>query len=182
MDLRKLWVRNQIRHFKNRQMSLTTDRNDPGLNKVKDNGQQETYIVLSEEERAKGFVRPVRKEYQHVGKEVDREGTIENLEDHLTEGSAKYYSREQGYVAFLKYPESRSPLNGKYIKQDELDAFNNKADRVGGCMAITKMHADIAETYARNPKFYGRTFCVGCGTHLPVNEFIWRGTTEEVGS
>lgn len=159
-------------------MSLTTDRNDPGLNKVKDNGQQETYIVLSEEERAKGFVRPIRNEYQHVGKKVEREGTVESLEEHPND----YHTKENGYAAFIKYPEHRSPLIGRYVKQDELDAFNNKADRVGGCMAITKMHADIAETYARDPKFYGGTFCVDCGTHLPVNEFIWRSTIEEVGS
>lgn len=163
-------------------MSLTTDPNHPGINKTKEDGQNEAYIILSEEERAKGFVRPVRKSYQHVGRKVDRDGTIEPLEDHLHEGIEKYYGRDKGYVAYLKYPESRSPLAGSYIKQDELDAFNNKADRVGGCMAITTMNEAIAETYARNPKFYGATFCTGCGTHLPVNEFIWRGTTEEVGS
>lgn len=30
-------------------------------------GQQEGYVVLAEEERAKGFVRPVRHSYRHVG-------------------------------------------------------------------------------------------------------------------
>ena len=30
-------------------------------------GQQNGYVVLSEEERAKGFVRPVRRSYRHVG-------------------------------------------------------------------------------------------------------------------
>lgn len=29
-------------------------------------GQQEGYVVLSEEERAKGFVRPVRRSYRHL--------------------------------------------------------------------------------------------------------------------
>jgi len=33
--------------------------------KIKDNGQQKGYIILSEEERAKGFVRPVRTSYVH---------------------------------------------------------------------------------------------------------------------
>jgi len=33
--------------------------------KLKENGQQEAYIVLTEEERAKGFVRPVRRSYTH---------------------------------------------------------------------------------------------------------------------
>jgi len=29
-------------------------------------GQQKAYVVLSEEERAKGFIRPVRRSYQHL--------------------------------------------------------------------------------------------------------------------
>lgn len=32
----------------------------------KPNGQQEGYVVLAEEERAKGFVRPVRLSYKHL--------------------------------------------------------------------------------------------------------------------
>jgi hypothetical protein len=32
---------------------------------LKDNGQQKGYVVLSEEERDKGFVRPVRRTYVH---------------------------------------------------------------------------------------------------------------------
>lgn len=35
---------------------------------LKENGQQRGYIVLTAEERAKGFVRPVRQTYVHVGK------------------------------------------------------------------------------------------------------------------
>lgn len=47
-------------------MSLTSDPNDPGLNKIGPDGMQETYLVLSDEERAKGFVRPVRRSYTHT--------------------------------------------------------------------------------------------------------------------
>lgn len=46
-------------------MSLTTDRNDPGLKDHRPDGQQKAYLILSEEERAKGFVRPVRTSYVH---------------------------------------------------------------------------------------------------------------------
>jgi len=46
-------------------MGLTSDRNDPDLKKVRADGQQETYLVLSDEEREKGFVRPVRRTYVH---------------------------------------------------------------------------------------------------------------------
>jgi hypothetical protein len=47
-------------------MSLTTDRTNPCLQVTKDDGQQACYLILSEEERAKGFVRPVRKSYYHT--------------------------------------------------------------------------------------------------------------------
>ena len=51
-----------------------------------------------------------------------------------------------------------------------------------GCGAQTTMSQGIAETYARAPKFYSSTYCVGCRMHLPVGEFHWDGTTEIVGS
>jgi hypothetical protein len=47
-------------------MSLTTDRNDPGLHKIEPSGMQEKYLVLSDEERAKGFVRPYADAYRHL--------------------------------------------------------------------------------------------------------------------
>lgn len=84
---------------------------------LKPNGQQLAYVVLTEEERAKGWVRPLRQSYVH---------------------------------------------------------------KVCGC--VTKMGLAIAETYARDPKFYSGTFCVGCGVHRPLEEFVWDGTEEQVGS
>jgi len=80
-------------------------------------GQQKGYVVLSEEERGKGFVRPVRTKYIHAK-----------------------------------------------------------------CGVETCMSEAIAETYARNPKFYDGTFCVGCGKHFPLDEFLWSNTDEKVGS
>lgn len=50
------------------------------------------------------------------------------------------------------------------------------------CGVVTKMGLDLAETYAREPNFYGATMCVGCRDHFPVAEFTWDGTTELVGS
>lgn len=38
----------------------------PEHRRLKPDGQQEGYVVLAEEERAKGFVRPVRYEYTHL--------------------------------------------------------------------------------------------------------------------
>jgi hypothetical protein len=87
---------------------------------IKPNGQQKDYVVLAEEERAKGFVRPVRRTYTHLK-----------------------------------------------------------------CGSDTTMAQTIAETYARDPNFYGGTFCCACGGHYPVGvegEFVWKGTSEKVGT
>lgn len=55
------------------------------------------------------------------------------------------------------------------------------------CGAITTMNQAIAETYARDPKFYGATYCCTCRMHLAVAEFVWCDTagdptTQVVGS
>jgi hypothetical protein len=92
-------------------MGITSDRNDPGLRNIGPDGMQETYLVLSDEERAKGFVRPVRRTYVHLK-----------------------------------------------------------------CGGATTMGTALAETYARQPNFYGGTMCVHCHNHFPVGadgEFVW---------
>jgi hypothetical protein len=95
-------------------MGTTSDRNDPRLTHGADDEpveMAEVYLVLSEAERAKGFVRPVRSSYRHET-----------------------------------------------------------------CGAVTVMGIGIAETYARQPDFYGATFCVRCSMHRPVGpdgEFVW---------
>jgi len=80
-------------------------------------GQQRGYVVLSEEERAKGFVRPLRTSYTHTT-----------------------------------------------------------------CGYSTTMATSIAETYARAPDFYSGTFCSYCRAHHPLDQFVWEGTQERVGS
>jgi hypothetical protein len=64
-------------------------------------------------------------------------------------------------------------LYGVYWTQERLDR---------GCKVETVMGLALAETYARNPKFYGSTFCAGCGKHFPVDEFEWSDDGEKVGS
>ena len=71
-------------------------------------GQQKGYVVLSPEERAKGFVKRVRRSYIHKS-----------------------------------------------------------------CGVMTTMGIALAETYARDPHFYSGTFCCGCHSHFPLNEFTW---------
>ena len=92
---------------------LTDDPTDPELTHGVDDPdtrvtQAGAYLVLSEEERAKGFVRPVRRSYWH---------TV--------------------------------------------------------CESVTTMSVPLAETYAREPGFYGATYCVHCSNHRPVSEFRW---------
>jgi hypothetical protein len=137
---------------------------------LKANGQQKGYVVLTEAERKKGFVRPVRNTYQHVGMAAPDH----KLRDLTDEEQERY--RKFGYLKFEEYPESESHVTGKYWTQAELD----KVDK--GCGSITTMGYALAETYARDPTFYGGTFCVGCGKHFPVDEFVWDGTNERVGS
>jgi hypothetical protein len=43
------------------------------------------------------------------------------------------------------------------------------------------MGLGIAETYARDPQYYGSTFCARCGGHFPVGpsgQFVWGDTAE----
>lgn len=153
-------------------MSTTNDPNDPRLRNIGPDGMQESYLVLSEEERALGFVRPVRRSYRHVG----IAGPRFLLRD-LTDEEATRYAGA-GYVKFEEYPTGEAAA-GRFWTQERLD-------RVGrGCGVVTTMGQQIAETYARNPGFYGGTYCAGCSTHLPVGrdgEFIWEGTNERVGT
>lgn len=105
---------------------ITTNREDPALTYGIDEpengpvGQAERYLVLSTEERAKGFIRPVRRSYLHET-----------------------------------------------------------------CGAITTMGQTIAETYSRNPEFYGATYCATCHLHRPVGtggEFVWLDDGSKVGT
>src|SRR4051812_23225396 len=104
-------------------MGTVSDRNDPRLTHGVDETpvpMAEVYLVLSEEERAKGFVRPVRRKYRHLP-----------------------------------------------------------------CGGVTTMGIALAETYARDPKFYAATFCVRCQMHRPVGEhgeFVWVPDGTKVGS
>lgn len=146
---------------------LTTDPKDPELNSNSE-GQNKKYLVLSEDERAKGFIRPVRRTYVHIGYKVELEKGIVKP---LTEEEKVRYKNEN-YAAYLEYPKNpNSAVVGKFLHKKELDNINRGG--MTGCQVATTMAQALAETYARDPKFYGATFCVGCNTHLPVNEFKW---------
>lgn len=144
-------------------MSYTTDPKDPRLAEQGEGGKPNAvYLVLSEEERAKGFVRPVRRSYQHTGM-----NPLHPLRPLTDEECARY---EGEFVAFEDYPDG----GGRFWTQAELD--NN------GCGSVTVMGLPLAETYARDPKFYGATYCGKCGEHFPVEEFVWDADGSVVGS
>lgn len=125
---------------------LTDDPRDPRLTHGVDDRpvpQADAYLVLSEAERAQGFVRPLRTSYVHVG--------------------------PGGYELAREADGTRDPTRWGLVPP--------------GCGRETRMSLEIAETYARDPSFYGATYCVGCQRHLPVAQFVWAGTDDQrVGS
>ena len=150
-------------------MSLTTDPNDPRLHlggNEKPGPQNEVYLVLSEEERAKGFVRPLRRAYRHTGHRPKFP-----LRDITPEENETYSSGD--FVKFEPYPPS-CRARGRYWTQRELDNH--------GCGTETKMGLALCETYARQPNFYGFTYCCGCRQHLPVADFVWVEDNAIVGT
>lgn len=155
-------------------MSFTSDPNDPDLKRGVDEqktSQHKKYLVLSEEERAKGFVRPVRLQYVHVGNQKPICGK-------------KFAESPDGIFICNSAPHDGKCTHGKLFGTEDLKRLEEGKYLSGnkGCGVVTKMAEPLAETYARNPGFYGATYCVGCEMHLPVGEFVWSGTEERVGS
>lgn len=151
-------------------MGLTTDPNDPTLGRGEGGkGMNAKYLVLSEEERAKGFVRPVRRSYVHVGREVcgriipsDEWGEAEP-----EPGKVYVCSDDPMHEGECRIWRQATPEQLKRLERTGM---------LGGCGVLTTMAQAIAETYAREPSFYGATFCCGCNTHITVGErgeFVW---------
>lgn len=139
---------------------------DGSHTQIREDGQQQGYVVLSPEERAKGFVRPVRHSYIHIGPQ--RRYPLRDLTE---EEKADYAG--QGWVAYEEYPKgAHGSALGRYWTAAE----------IRGCGAKTTMGVALAETYARNPKFYSGTFCCACSKHFPLDQFVWDGTNLQVGS
>ena len=117
-------------------------------------GQHPSYIVLCPDERAKGFVRPYRDAYKHVGLNI----------------CGLHIEGDTGGTVCYMDPKHEGTCG---------DATG---PRPQGCGSVTTMGRALSETYARNPAFYGATFCCSCNRHLPVSEFIWTADGERVGS
>lgn len=137
-------------------------------------GQHADHWVLCEEERNKGFVRPLRQKYQHVG----IPGPKFELRD-LTDEERQRWG-DSGYVKFEPYPAGyKGSVTGRFWTQEQIDNIGK------GCGTVTRMPMACAETYAREPGYYGSTFCCGCGDYFRVGadgEFVWEGSDERVGT
>lgn len=116
-------------------------------------GQHDGYIVLCAEERAKGFVRPYRDAYQHVGPNI----------------CGLHVGPDGATVCYMD-------------PKHEGECGVAKGPRPQACHTVTTMGRALSETYARDPKFYGATFCVACNKHLPVDQFVWTADGQRVGS
>jgi hypothetical protein len=145
---------------------------DDSHKQLREDGQQKGYVVLSSAERAKGFVEPVRHSYVHVGRLPPA-----NLRD-LTDDEKERYGK-YGYVKYESYGPEQAPVCGTFWTQEMLDSVT------GGCGKSTEMGDSLAETYAADPEFYGKTFCCHCRKHFPVGEngeFVWANSTQRVGT
>lgn len=71
----------------------------------------------------------------------------------------------------------RHPTNteGEYVAPIRNKYIHSK------CGVVTQVGSAIADTYARNPTFYSRTFCIGCGEYFPISEFNWTQDNVELG-
>lgn len=131
---------------------------------------QKGYVVLSAEERAKGFVRPVRRTYIHVGQHVC--GKIRPPADGTLGGQLDVCCLEPGHGG-------ECWMVFRTMVQPDA-ALAEQQHRIGGCGTSTTMGIALAETYARDPAFYGATMCVHCHGHFPVGkrgEFEWEDGT-----
>ncbi len=137
-------------------------------------GQHKDYIVLCPDERAKGFVRPYRDKYIHSGRSVCG-AYLDPREIRETKDFWEICAQEHGHTGACG-----SPFYGDLLPSEAKQIHSTH--RKGGCGAETKMGQALSETYARDPSFYGATFCVKCNKHLPVAEFVWSQDGEVVGS
>lgn len=137
-------------------------------------GMQKGYVVLSDEERAKGFVRPMRLSYRHVGRAIC--GIITPVDPNRLGG--------EQYVCMSKPGHAGTYHHANVVTLPQPDAARlSERGRTVACGTSTQMGQKIAETYALDPKFYSGTFCCECKEHFPVEEFIWDdGSGQVVGS
>lgn len=75
------------------------------------------------------------------------------------------------------YGEQRE--DGQYENYPTIDEgeFRQKVRSVyihEECGGTTTMKKELAESVARNPDYYSKTFCVTCEEYVPVEEVHWK--------
>lgn len=141
-------------------MTLTTDRTHPDLNVPEGPGRQnKVYLVLSDEDIAKGYVKPYRDAYIHDSIDAPK-GPLREL---TAEERAQY-----DQFGYTHYEEG----DQRFWTKDRLERSKRR------CGVVTTMGFKLSATYARDPRFYGATYCCGCGMHYPLNEFHWTADGE----
>lgn len=65
---------------------------------------------------------------------------------------------------------------GDFKKPIRIEYIHNE------CGETTRIGQYIAESFARDPDYYTKTFCVHCGDYYPVGEFRWAEDGETVGT
>ena len=144
---------------------LTTDPNHPdlvrGLGDESPVPQNKVYLVLSEKERAGGFLRPVRTSYIH-----NSNGGPRHPLRGLTEEEKVRYA-PYNYSKFEEYPDDGGGKIGRFWTEAQLSSLREP------CKRVTTMGLALSETYATDPWFYGATYCVHCKMHRPLAEFSW---------
>jgi hypothetical protein len=100
-------------------------------------GQHAIYLVLSEEERSKGFIRPYRDKYLHVGN-TPKYKRLHRMLDPNDSGDKEMM--DKGYVAVMCTLENEDGSfgGGPYVDQKEFDAWNLGL-LLGGCGVETRM-------------------------------------------
>lgn len=82
------------------------------------------------------------------------------------------YGERQDDGQFERHPTTDE---GEFV-QPVRDTYAHK----NRCDSSTTMGADLAESFARDPKQYSKTFCANCGDYYPLDEFVWEGTEKRL--
>jgi len=80
--------------------------------------------------------------------------------------------REDGQ--FERHPTTDE---GEFVQPVRESYVHVDGDCDGG---VTTMGRKLAESFARDPGQYGKTFCASCGDYYSLDEFTWKGEDQRL--
>lgn len=86
------------------------------------------------------------------------------MSDDTNDGFDYGEQREDGQ--YENYPT----IDEGELQQKPRDTYTH----VDGCGASTTMTGGLPASVARDPTYYSKTYCSGCGGHVPVAEVEWK--------